>query len=152
MSLDDIYRQVIMDHYQHPRHRGHLADASVTVGLHNPTCGDEIVLDVRVDPDGVVQDVRFEGQGCSISMAAASMFSDLVRGKRVEDALAVTKAFQRMLQRQEADRSGLGDLEALEGVAKFPARVKCATLVMQAFEKGMADYRTGEVAEDGHKA
>lgn len=151
MSLDDIYRQVIMDHYQHPRHRGHLEHASVTIGLHNPTCGDEIVLDLRIE-DGIVQDASFEGQGCSISMAAASMFTDRVRGLRVGSALSVAETFKRLLHREEADRETLGDLEALEGVAKFPARVKCATLVMQAFEKGLRDYPKGEGANDGNQA
>lgn len=152
MSLDEIYREVIMDHYQHPRHRGHLQHPSITVGLHNPTCGDEIVLDVKVADDGTVEDASFEGQGCSISMAAASMFIDAVRGKPVAEALAIAEGFKRMLHRDRDPAEDLGDLESLEGVSKFPARVKCATLVMQAFEKGMADYRTEEGASNGNPA
>ena len=137
MSLDDVYRQVVMDHYQNPRHHGHLAHPTLSVGLHNPSCGDELHLDVLVDEDGVVRDAAFEGQGCSISMAAASMFVDRVRGKKIEEARRIAETFKDLLRRREADRSVLGDLEALEGVSQFPARVKCATLVMNAFEQAI---------------
>ncbi len=137
MSLDDIYRQVVMDHYQNPRHHGHLAHPTLSVGLHNPSCGDELHLDVLVDEDGVVRDVAFEGQGCSISMAAASMFVDRVRGKKLEEARRIAESFKDLLRRRDADRSVLGDLEALEGVSKFPARVKCATLIMNAFQQAV---------------
>ncbi len=137
MSLDEVYRQVIMDHYQNPRHRGHLEEPTLSVGLHNPTCGDELRLDLKVDGDGVVQDAAFEGQGCSISMAAASMFTDAVRGKSLGEANRIAESFKDLLLRGDTDRSILGELEALEGVSKFPARVKCATLIMNAFAKAM---------------
>ncbi len=137
MSLDDVYRQVVMDHYQNPRHHGHLAHPTLSVGLHNPSCGDELHLDVLVDEDGVVRDAAFEGQGCSISMAAASMFVDRVRGKKIAEARRIAETFKDLLRRREADRSVLGDLEALEGVSQFPARVKCATLIMNAFEQAI---------------
>ncbi len=142
MSLDDVYRQVVMDHYQNPRHHGHLAHPTLSVGLHNPSCGDELHLDVLVDEDGVVRDAAFEGQGCSISMAAASMFVDRVRGKKIEEARRIAETFKDLLRRKEADRSVLGDLEALEGVSQFPARVKCATLVMNAFEQAIDRIRS----------
>ena len=137
MSLDDVYSQVVMDHYQNPRHHGHLTHPTLSVGLHNPSCGDELHLDLLLDEDGVVRDAAFEGQGCSISMAAASMFLDRVRGKTLEEARRVVETFKYLLHRKEADRSLLGDLEALEGVSQFPARVKCATLVMNAFEQAI---------------
>ena len=137
MSLDDIYRQVVTDHYQNPRHHGHLEHPTLSVGLHNPSCGDELRLDLLLDEDGMVRDAAFEGQGCSISMAAASMFIDRVRGKKLEEARRVVESFKDLLRRKEADRSLLGDLEALEGVSQFPARVKCATLVMNAFEQAI---------------
>ncbi len=143
MSLDEVYRQVIMDHYQNPRHHGHLEHPTLTAGLHNPTCGDELRLDLRVDEDGVVQDAAFEGQGCSISMAAASMFTDAVRGKSLGEANRIAESFKDLLLRRESDRAILGELEALEGVAKFPARVKCATLVMNAFEKAIQGMSQG---------
>ena len=146
MSLDEVYREVIMDHCQNPRHHGHLAEPTLRAGLHNPSCGDELQLDLRVAADGTVQEAAFEGQGCSISMAAASMFTELVRGKSLEEVRHIVAAFKHLLYRQESDRSVLGELEALEGVGQFPARVKCATLVMSAFEKALRqiDEKGGE--------
>lgn len=137
MSLDDVYRQVVMDHYQNPRHHGHLEHPTLSVGLHNPSCGDQLEVDLLVDADGILRDASFDGQGCSISMASASMFLDLIRGKSVEEARRIAEAFKDLLRKESADRSLLGDLEALEGVSQFPARVKCATLVMNAFEQAM---------------
>jgi len=137
VSLDDVYRQVVMDHYQNPRHHGHLEHPTLSVGLHNPSCGDQLEVDLLVDADGILRDASFDGQGCSISMASASMFLDLIRGKSVEEARRIAEAFKDLLRKESADRSLLGDLEALEGVSQFPARVKCATLVMNAFEQAM---------------
>ena len=137
MSLDDVYRQVVMDHYQNPRHHGHLEHPTLSVGLHNPSCGDQLEVDLLVDADGILRDASFDGQGCSISMASASMFLDLIRGKSVEEARRIAEAFKDLLRKESADRTLLGDLEALEGVSQFPARVKCATLVMNAFEQAM---------------
>ena len=143
MSLDDVYREVVMDHYQNPRHHGHLEHPTLTVGLHNPSCGDELHLDVLIDEDGLVRDAAFDGQGCSISMAAASMFIERVRGKKLVEARRIAESFKDLLRRREADRSLLGDLEALEGVSRFPARVKCATLVMNAFEQAIDRIEEG---------
>jgi len=137
VSLDDVYRQVVMDHYQNPRHHGHLEHPTLSVGLHNPSCGDQLEVDLLVDADGILRDASFDGQGCSISMASASMFLDLIRGKSVEEARRIAEAFKDLLRKESADRTLLGDLEALEGVSQFPARVKCATLVMNAFEQAM---------------
>ncbi|MCF8566072.1 SUF system NifU family Fe-S cluster assembly protein [Alicyclobacillus tolerans] len=136
MQLDDLYRQVIMDHYQHPRNQGELSGDALSVDLRNPSCGDEITLQLLVE-DGVVKDVRFRGSGCSISMASASMMTEAVKGMPVEDALKVTKVFRDMMKGEDVDTDELGDLEALQGVSKFPARIKCATLGWQAFEKAV---------------
>lgn len=134
MLLDDLYRQVIMDHYTHPRNRGEIADGAVTVDLKNPTCGDEIILQLRV-ADGIVQDVRFRGAGCSISMASASMMTEAVKGKPLAEALELSAEFRKLVRGEEADLDRLGELEALGGVSRFPARVKCATLAWNALEK-----------------
>ncbi|MDI3256480.1 MAG: SUF system NifU family Fe-S cluster assembly protein [Kyrpidia sp.] len=134
MPLDDLYRQVIMDHYQHPRNRGTLGDGAVSVHLHNPTCGDEITLQLAVEGD-VVRDIRFEGIGCSISIASASMMTEAVKGKSVKDALSLAESFHRLIRGEEEDEEDLGDLEALRGVSKFPARVKCALLAWNALER-----------------
>lgn len=138
-NLDALYRQVIMDHYKKPRNRGVLGDDSVTVDLNNPTCGDRIQLTMKVE-DGIVQDAKFEGEGCSISMSSASMMTQAVKGKKVEDALKLSTIFSNMMQGKEYDDSvDLGDIEALQGVSKFPARIKCATLAWKAMEKGLHD-------------
>jgi len=133
MQLDDLYREVIMDHYQRPRNQGELAE-SVSVDLRNPSCGDEITLQLKLE-DGVVTDVRFKGSGCSISMASASMMTEAVKGLAISEALELTKTFRNMMKGEEVDTESLGDIEALQGVSRFPARIKCATLGWQAFEK-----------------
>ncbi len=133
MQLSELYRQVIMDHYQHPRNQGLLEDA-VSVDLRNPSCGDELTLQLQIE-DGVVKDVRFKGSGCSISMASASMMTEAVKGLKVEDALKLGESFRLMIRGQDVDSEALGDLEALQGVSQFPARVKCATLAWQALDR-----------------
>lgn len=135
--LDQLYRQVIMDHYKNPRNRGVLEGTNVDVNMNNPTCGDRIHLTMKVE-DGKVADVKFEGEGCSISMSSASMMTQAIKGKTVEEALRLAHIFSDMIQGKEYDDSvDLGDIEALQGVSKFPARIKCATLAWKALEKGL---------------
>lgn len=133
MQLDDLYRQVIMDHYQHPRNQGSLAEGALSVDLRNPSCGDEVTLQLTVK-DGIVEDVRFKGTGCSISIASTSMMTEAIKGRKVDEAIALAKEFRAMMRGEEVDEEVLGDLEALHGVSKFPARIKCATLGWQALE------------------
>lgn len=137
-SLDDLYRRVIMDHYQKPRNRGKLEESDgLIVNLNNPTCGDSISLSLKVE-GGKVVDAKFMGEGCSISMSSASMMTDAVKGKPVEEALELAHKFSDLMQGKEIDDSiDLGDIEALSGVAKFPARIKCATLAWKALEQGI---------------
>jgi nitrogen fixation NifU-like protein len=136
-NLDALYRRVIMDHYKKPRNRGRLENGSHTINMNNPTCGDRIQLTFKVE-DGIVEDARFEGEGCSISMSSASMMTEAIKGKKVEDALELSKIFSDMMLGKEYDGEiDLGDIEALQGVAKFPARIKCATLAWKAMEKGL---------------
>ncbi|MCC8438163.1 SUF system NifU family Fe-S cluster assembly protein [Brevibacillus sp. M2.1A] len=137
-SLDDLYRRVIMDHYQKPRNRGKLEESDgLIVNLNNPTCGDSISLSLKVE-DGKVVDAKFLGEGCSISMSSASMMTDAVKGKPVAEAMELSQKFSDMMQGKEIDDSiDLGDIEALSGVAKFPARIKCATLAWKALEQGV---------------
>lgn len=136
MQLDELYRQVIMDHYQHPRNTGSLGDNAIDVDLRNPSCGDEITLQLRIE-EGIVRDVKFQGSGCSISMASASMMTEAIMNKPVEEALEIAKDFRDMVKGEEIDTTELGDLESLQGVCKFPARLKCATLAWQALEKAI---------------
>ena len=140
-GLEDLYREIILDHYRSPRNKGTLESppAHHSEGF-NPLCGDEVSVYLDVT-DGVVRDVRFSGQGCSISLASASMMSVAVKGKTVAEARALTRAFKGMMSIHETDvdrtAAGagdaaavvkLGDLEALRGVVKFATRIKCATL------------------------
>jgi len=140
MQLDDLYRQVIMDHYQHPRNQGILSDDAMRIDLRNPSCGDEITLQLLVK-DGVVEDVRFKGTGCSISMASASMMSEAIKHQPIDKAVALSKMFRDMMKGGTVDEDAMGELESLKGVSKFPARIKCATLAWQALEKAV---RPGE--------
>ncbi|GIO23707.1 Fe-S cluster assembly sulfur transfer protein SufU [Oceanobacillus sp. J11TS1] len=135
-NLDTLYRQVIMDHYKNPRNRGSLEKESVTVDMNNPTCGDRIQLQLDVQ-DGIVKDAKFQGEGCSISMASASMMTQAIKGMEVEEALHMSEDFSKMMLGEEIDSEEMGDIEALQGVSKFPARIKCATLAWKAMEKGV---------------
>ncbi|CAH0303442.1 Zinc-dependent sulfurtransferase SufU [Peribacillus sp. Bi96] len=138
-NLDTLYRQVIMDHYKKPRNKGMLEDGSMTIDMNNPTCGDRIRLTMKIE-DGKVSDVKFDGDGCSISMSSASMMTQAIKGKDVDTALAMSETFSLMIQGKEYDNEmDLGDIEALQGVSKFPARIKCATLAWKAMEKGLKE-------------
>jgi nitrogen fixation NifU-like protein len=139
-NLDQLYRQVIMDHYKNPRNRGELSDGSISIDLNNPTCGDRIQVQMKVE-DGKVTDAKFEGEGCSISLASASMMTETIKGLPIEAALKLSRIFSDMMQGKEYDEEDfdLGDIEALQGVAKFPARIKCATLAWKAMEKGVKE-------------
>jgi nitrogen fixation NifU-like protein len=138
-NLDTLYRQVIMDHYKNPRNRGVIEDDSLTINMNNPTCGDRIQLTMKVENDLVV-DAKFEGEGCSISMSSASMMTQAIKGKPIDEALQMANMFSDMMQGKdiEVDEDlDLGDIEALQGVCKFPARIKCATLAWKAMEKAL---------------
>lgn len=135
-NLDTLYRQVIMDHYKNPRNKGFLED-SLTIDMNNPTCGDRIRLTLKIE-DGNITDAKFDGEGCSISMSSASMMTQAIKGQSVETALKLSKIFSDMMLGKEYDDDvELEDIEALQGVAKFPARIKCATLAWKAMEKGV---------------
>ncbi|MFD2922714.1 Fe-S cluster assembly sulfur transfer protein SufU [Halobacillus naozhouensis] len=139
-NLDTLYRQVIMDHYKNPRNRGTVEGDHLTVDMNNPTCGDRIQLQLQVN-EGVVEDAKFDGEGCSISMSSASMMTQAIKGQKIEDAVKMSHMFSELMLGNEVDDDSidLGDIEALQGVAKFPARIKCATLAWKAMEKGVDD-------------
>ncbi len=143
--LEELYREIILDHYTHPRNRGRLDAADIVVEGANPSCGDEISLYARVE-DGVIREIRFEGRGCSISQASASMMTERVCGKTLEETKALIEAFRGMMQGKPADEAVLGDLMALQGVRRFPVRVKCATLAWVALLQGLAEYEAGRRA------
>lgn len=136
MQLDDLYRRVIMDHYKTPRNRGILEDGSVTIELNNPTCGDKISLQLNVE-NNIVKQAKFTGEGCSISLSSASMMTEAVQGMSYEEALEMADKFSALMKGEEVDFGDYEDLEALSGVNKFPARIKCATLAWNALRKGI---------------
>ena len=156
-GLEDLYREIILDHYRNPRNRGELSSPPATrVEGFNPLCGDEIVLYLYIE-DGVVKDIRIGGQGCSISQSSASMMSSAVKGRTLDEIRALSRAFKGMMSIHEASLDGdgadpddgandpsaagdevkLGDLEALRGVVKFPVRIKCATLSWNTLLQGL---------------
>lgn len=136
--FDDLYRELILDHYRRPRNHGQLAGAPIRVEGVNPVCGDEIHLDMRVD-DGAIADISFWGQGCSISQSSASMLTERLKGRPVDEALRVRGKVHAMLVDGALPDWELGDLEALEGVAKLPVRVKCALLCWNVLEQGLEE-------------
>ena len=131
-GLEDLYREIILDHYRTPRNRGELDPPAVRAEGHNPLCGDEIQIYVLVN-NGVVENVTFGGSGCSISQSSASMMTSAVKGKPIDEVHAIVRKFKHMMTIDDDDAPvdetvKLGDLEALQGVVKFPVRIKCATL------------------------
>lgn len=137
-KLDQLYRQVILDHSQHPHHEGVLENSTDQIELVNPSCGDVIQLQLRIE-ENKVQDIRFSGHGCTISRASASMMTDVMIGKTKEEVFELTQQFSEVVQGKEVSNiEALGDAALLNGVAKFPARIKCATLSWKALEKALA--------------
>ena len=134
-GLEDLYREIILDHYKNPRNRGQLeVPPAVRADGHNPLCGDEITVYVELDGDRVAR-VAIDGQGCSISQSSASMMSQAMTGRTTDEARALLHRFKHMMSIADHDHSDesvaevpLGDLEALQGVVKFPVRIKCAVL------------------------
>jgi nitrogen fixation NifU-like protein len=139
-GLEDLYREIILDHYKNPRNRGSLEPPAVRSEGHNPLCGDEIEVFLTVD-NVVISDIKIGGQGCSISQSSASMMSAAVKGKPVAEARALIHRFKHMMsidEDGEPDTSApLGDLEALQGVVKFPVRIKCAVLSWNTLAEGL---------------
>ena len=138
-NLNQLYRSVIMDHYKNPRNKGVLEEGTMTVDMNNPTCGDAIRLTLDVQDD-IVRDAKFDGEGCSISLSSASMMTEAIKGKSLEEALGMSEEFSKMMLGEDYDiPEEYGDIEALSGVSQFPARIKCATLTWKALEKGVKE-------------
>ncbi len=146
MALDDIYKEVILDHYKNPRNKRELPEATLRCSRNNPLCGDEITVFVRTEGEKV-QEVSFLGQGCSISQSSASMMTEAVSGKPLEDVRRLIHDFRSMMAGDlEPSEDELGDLVALRGVVKYPIRIKCAVLawdVLQEALEGEAGRATG---------
>jgi len=138
LPLDELYRDIILDHYKQPRNRGELNPHTARVEGNNPLCGDEIQLDVLLAA-GELHDLAFQGRGCSISQASASMMTEAVKDKPVEEVRELIGAFKGMMHGDPVDTEDLGDLEALEGVQKFPVRIKCALLAWTTLEEALKE-------------
>ena len=146
MELDSLYQEVILDHYKHPQHKALAANPTVQVHHVNTSCGDEITLNLHTDGT-TVDEITWDGVGCSISQASTSVVSDLVRGKSIPEALEIIDAFQVMIQSKgtdSGDEEVLGDGVAFAGVAKFPARVKCALLGWMATKDAISQSQKNE--------
>jgi nitrogen fixation NifU-like protein len=143
-EISALYQEMILDHYRRPRNKGTLENADASVEMKNPLCGDEIALQVVFHGDSVT-DLRFSGRGCSISQASASMMTQLLKGKSAEEIDAIRTRFRELMlgDATVADDPQIGSLKALSGVARFPARVKCALLAWNALESALASRKAG---------
>ncbi len=144
-ALSSLYQQLILEHYRHPHNKAELPDRTVEVHMANPVCGDDVRLQLRID-DGRIEDAAFVGQGCSISQAAVSMMTDLVKGRSLDEADGLARRFTELMHGDAGaagDRS-LGDLRALQGVSKFPVRVKCALLGFDALQEALKKSASGK--------
>jgi nitrogen fixation NifU-like protein len=150
-GLEDLYREIVLDHYRSPRNRGELPPPAHRTHGFNPLCGDEIVVYVDIE-DGVVKDVKISGQGCSISQSSASMMSAAVKGKSEADVRALVKKFKSLMSIEDTsdeveaepiDPDSLGELAALQGVVKFPVRIKCATLAWNTLVQALDEVDQG---------
>jgi nitrogen fixation NifU-like protein len=149
VNLNTLYQQVILDHYKKPRNKGGLlVDPVFMKHLHNPTCGDDLEVSVNVDADGKISEVAWNGRGCSISMASASMMSVALKGKTLEEAKAMMNGFYGMMKNEPGNYKPLGEIQALSGVSKFPVRIKCATLAWHCLEEGMKEHEGAAAPAD----
>ena len=138
MALEEIYKEVILDHYKNPRNKREMPDAELSCSKNNPLCGDEITVYVHAE-DGKVLDVSFVGQGCSISQSSASMMTESVNGKTVEEVEELSTSVRGMLSGEvEPDEDAFGELVALKGVVKYPIRVKCAVLAWDVLQEALS--------------
>ena len=157
VPMESMYRDIILDHYKHPQHRGLPDDFDAEIHHVNPTCGDEVTLRVRV-VDGTVKDLGWEGEGCSISQASTSVMSELVVGRQIDEALELQEKFLQLMQSQgqaelsDEDADELDDAVAFEGVSKYPARVKCALLGWMAMKGAVADAVASTKAKAGEQS
>lgn len=153
MTTEDLSREIILDHYQNPRNHGRLDEPTVANRGHNPLCGDEVELSLLISAADRVDDIRFAGRGCSISQASASMMTDVVKGHTLEEVSTAVQQFtQSMANRQPAPTELEEELDALQGVKRYPARVKCALLPWTTLRESIDLYKHREPTRDGAEA
>lgn len=137
MEIDELYQSIILDHARRPRNFGELPPPAIKSEGYNPSCGDQVTLYLLKGPDGTIKEIRFTGQACAICMASASLMTTQVKGKSVQAALELERAFVRLLTGDQDPGQQLGNLQALAGVKRFPQRLKCATLGWHALEEAL---------------
>ncbi len=143
-SLDELYREIILDHYRAPRGKQPISKVDITSDGQNPSCGDEIAVQVTMD-DGTVKDVHVDCKGCAISVASGSMLAEYTKGKSLEEVKKIADAVKSMLKGDESEiPEELSDLDALKGVRKFPVRIKCALLAWMTLVEGLKNYENGK--------
>ncbi|MGB9735751.1 MAG: Fe-S cluster assembly sulfur transfer protein SufU [bacterium] len=136
MSLEELFKEIIIEHYQHPKNHGHIEHPDVKSDGSNPLCGDEITMELTFDDDRI-KEIMFTGSGCSISQSAASMITEAVKGKTIQEAKRLMEEYKNMLAGKDYDSELLGDLEALSDVKRYPARVKCASLSVAVLDQAL---------------
>jgi nitrogen fixation NifU-like protein len=147
---DELYREIILDHYRNPRNKGDLDPADVRVNANNPLCGDEVTITARLSADGeTVNALHFSGRGCSISQASASMMTEQVAGKPVPEALRLINRFKQMML-ADGGADELGDLESLQGVKQYPVRIKCAVLPWNSLLQGLTEHADDTTGPEAH--
>jgi nitrogen fixation NifU-like protein len=151
MAMEELSREIILDHYQNPRNHGRLENPTLANRGHNPLCGDEIEISIGIDEQGqLIREIAFSGRGCSISQASASMMTEVVKGQKLDDAEATVQGFtQRMANREPPPAELEEELDALQGVKKYPARVKCALLPWTTLRETVDMYRHREPSSAG---
>ena len=145
-ALDDLYQEIVLDHYKRPRNHGLLQNPDLQGEGYNPFCGDQVLLTAGLDGGGRIETVGIGGQGCAISQSSASIMGELLKGRTLDDAQALLRRFKEIMQggaMSEAEEEELGELAALEGVKKFPIRVKCALLPWTTLQDAIAEHRKG---------
>lgn len=143
-KLDNLYQEIILDHYRRPRNPNIVLNPQIHAEGFNPFCGDRIIITANFDKDGVVNEVGMEGEGCAISQASASMMGEILKGKTLESISSLTETFRGMMRGNnlsEKDIELFGELMALEGVREFPVRIKCALLAWSALDEGINNYK-----------
>ncbi len=148
-NVRDLYQQVILEHYKKPRHKGQTSPVHRQQRGHNPSCGDTIELTVQLNDTGDrIEDVKFEGEGCAIAMASADLMADALRGKQVDEALAMVKRFQGMMKGEDEFPKELRKLNVMQGVAQFPVRIKCANLSWHTIKAALENDQSQAISNE----
>ena len=142
-ALDALYKQAILEHYQNPRNRAPVADPSIATEGYNPVCGDQLTLQLKLE-DGLITRIGLQGKGCAISQASASMMTEAIQSRPLDEAERLAIAFRQFMTSEEHPTDDIGDLKVLDGVRQFPARIKCATLAWHTLLEALKVYRQGQ--------